>query len=320
MTIKEVDINNKTYAELSVQASVFNSPHWLSIYGNNLKLLGLFNNDEKLFGAFFIYVEKKAGLTRYRSAPYTPHCGLFFNNPAKNRSSINSFNKEVIEQIVEYLNAKSPALLTLAFPTKFNDMQFFNWNGYKVVPNYTYQIDLSQSVDDITKEFDPKNRNLISKVEKEEHSISESCDKETLYNFLNTSLNAAGAKVYPQLLKTIICNYSNPDNSFVFVLKNKEGHISSAVMCIYDQHSAYYLLAGNNRDHMINGANNLLLHKSIIKAKELGCKVFDFEGSMIKSVEKFFRSFGGQIVPYYTVNKGKFLIETVLKLKMPSTF
>jgi hypothetical protein len=320
MNIKEIDINDKAYAEISAQASVFNSPQWLSIYGSNLKLLGLFNNDEKLFGAFFIYVEKKAGLTRFRCAPYTPHCGLFFSSLSKNRSSINSFNKEVIEQIVDYLNSRKPALLTLAFPTKFNDMQFFNWSGYKVIPNYTYQIDLQQSIDDITKEFDPKNRNIISKVEKEEHNISDSCDKETLFKFLSTSLDTAGARVYSQLLKKIICDYSNPDNSFVFVLKNKEGQISSAVMCIYDRHSAYYLLAGNNRDHMINGANNLLLQKSIIKAKELGCKVFDFEGSMIKSVEKFFRGFGGQIVPYYTVNKGKFLIETVLKLKMPSTF
>jgi hypothetical protein len=320
MTIREIDISDKTYADLSVEAGVFNSPQWLSIYGKNLKLLGLFNNDDKLFGAFFIYIEKKAGLSRYRSAPYTPHCGLFFTNPSKNRSSVNSFNKDVIEHIVEYLNSKKPALLTLAFPTKFNDMQFFNWSGYKVVPNYTYQIDLHQSIEDIAKEFDPKNRNLISKVEKEEHLISDSCDKEVLYKFLATSLETAGAKVYDQFLKTIVCDYSNPDNSFVYVLKNKEGRISSAVMCIYDRQAAYYLLAGNNRDHMINGANNLLVHKSIIKAKELGCKIFDFEGSMIKSVEKFFRSFGGQIVPYYTVNKGKFLIETVLKLKMPSTF
>jgi hypothetical protein len=320
MTIKELDITDESYAELSKQAGVFNSPRWLSVYGKSLKLLGLYTKDQKLFGAFFIYVEKKAGITRYRSAPYTPHCGLFFENPSKNRSSVNGFNKEVIELIVEYLRTKNPSLLTLAFPVKFKDLQFFNWSGYKVVPNYTYQIDLEQSMEDIAKDFDPKNRNIISKVEKEEYVISSTCDKRTLYEFLHTSLAAAGARVYPQILKTIVCDYGNPDNSFVFTLKNKEGHISSAVMCIYDRHTAYYLLAGNNRHHMINGANNLLLYKSLIKAKEMGCKVFDFEGSMIKSVEKFFRSFGGQIVPYYTVNKGRFLIETVLKLKMPSTF
>lgn len=320
MIIKELDIKDTAYAALVAEQSVFNSPQWLSAYGENLRLLGLYNNDQKLFGAFFIYVEKKAGLTRYRSAPYTPHCGLFFQNPSKNRSSINSFNKEVIEEIVTYLGSKKPGLLTLAFPTRFNDMQYFNWSGYKVIPNYTYQIDLSQSMEEIAKEFDPKNRNIIGKVEKEDYVISDSCNKETLYDFLKNSLGAAGARVYPDLLKTIVCNYSDPDNSFVFTLKNKEGQISSAVMCIYDKHAAYYLLAGNNREHMINGANNLLVYKSIAKAKDLGCKLFDFEGSMIKSVEKFFRSFGGQIVPYYTVNKGRFLIEAVLKLKMRSTF
>jgi hypothetical protein len=320
MNIKTIDINDKDYATLASQESVFNSPAWLKSYGNNLRLLGLFNNDQKLFGAFFIYIQKKAGITRFRSAPYTPHCGLFFHNPSKNRSSVNSFNKEVMECIVNYLHANEPGLLTLAFSPRFNDLQYFNWSGYKVVPNYTYQIDLSHSIEEISKDFDPKNRNVISKVEKEEHLIEDKCDKQVLYSFLSGSLQAAGARVYPGILKTIVCDYSNPDNSFVFVLKNKEGQISSAVMCVYDQHAAYYLLAGNNRDQMINGANNLLVYKSIQKSKELGCKVFDFEGSMIKSVEKFFRSFGGQIVPYYTVNKGRFLIEAVLKLKMRSTF
>lgn len=320
MTIREIDINDSSYKALADHEGLFNSVQWISIYGIGLRLLGLFNNDQKLIGAFYIYIEKRVGLTRYRVAPYTPHCGLFFDNPSKNRSSVNSFNKEVIEKIVEYLGGQKPGLLTLAFPAKYMDMQFFNWAGYKVIPNYTYQIDISKSIEVILSDFDPKNRNIITKVEKEGFEVLTSYDKDDLFSLFNRCLVETGAKVYPSILKKIVCDYSNPDNSFVFVLKNKEGHVSSAVMCVYDKRSCYYLLAGNDKEHRVNGANNLLLYKSIIRAKELGCTLFDFEGSMIKNVEKFFRSFGGQIVPYYTVNKGSFFLETVLKLKMPSTF
>ena len=41
----------------------------------------------------------------------------------------------------------------------------------------------------------------------------------------------------------------------------------------------------------------ILEFPSIEKAKELGCSTFDFEGSMLKGVEKFFRGFGPELVP-----------------------
>jgi hypothetical protein len=60
--------------------------------------------------------------------------------------------------------------------------------------------------------------------------------------------------------------------------------------------------------------------KCIEKAKSLGCSVFDFEGSMLKGVEKFFRSFGPTMHPYYTVNKANIFLEMALKLKKRATF
>jgi len=320
MEIKELNINDDAYAELVKSASVFNFPQWLKIYGPSLKLFGLFNNDNKLFGAFYWYTETRIAIKRLRVPPYSPHCGLFFSNPAQNRSSINSFNKEVKEKLVDFFDSSKKNLLTLAFPTSIVDLQSFTWKGYKVIPNYTYQINLAHSNEEIFKEFDSKNRNLINKVEKENYEIKPLTDKKILFEFLQQSLLAAKANVYESILKAIVFDFINDQNSFTYALKDASGNISSAVLCLYDDKACYYLLAGNNREHMINGANNLLVYKSILKAKELGCKIFDFEGSMIPGVEKFFRSFGGSLVPYYTINKGSFLVETVLKLKLPSTF
>ncbi len=58
----------------------------------------------------------------------------------------------------------------------------------------------------------------------------------------------------------------------------------------------------------------------IEKAKELGCEVFDFEGSMLKGVERFFRSFGPELKPFYTINKAWKPIEVLLKFKKPHIF
>jgi len=64
----------------------------------------------------------------------------------------------------------------------------------------------------------------------------------------------------------------------------------------------------------------LLVQKSIEKAKQLGCQIFDFEGSMLKGVEIFFRNFGGKMEPYYTINKASLPIEMLLKFKKRELF
>jgi lipid II:glycine glycyltransferase (peptidoglycan interpeptide bridge formation enzyme) len=89
---------------------------------------------------------------------------------------------------------------------------------------------------------------------------------------------------------------------------------------VYDKNNCYYLLGGVNKNSGIQGINNLLIQKSIEKAKEVGCKTFDFEGSMLKGVEKFFRGFGPELVPYYTVNKATLPLEIFLKYKKREIF
>ena len=45
------------------------------------------------------------------------------------------------------------------------------------------------------------------------------------------------------------------------------------------------------------------MQAAISKAKELGLKLFDFEGSTIPAIERYFRGFGGELVQYLTVNR-----------------
>ena len=89
---------------------------------------------------------------------------------------------------------------------------------------------------------------------------------------------------------------------------------------MFDTNTCYYLLGGVNKQSGVQGVNNLLVQKSIEKAKDLGCKTFDFEGSMLKGVEKFFRSFGPELVPYFTVNKASLPLEILLKFKKRELF
>ena len=95
--------------------------------------------------------------------------------------------------------------------------------GDKVIPNYTYRINLSNSIEDIKSNFDSKNRNVISKALKEEVVVTENSLKpEELLKFFKKSLLAAGANIYEDELKNIFLNFSDHSNSFSMIAKKGE--------------------------------------------------------------------------------------------------
>jgi len=299
---------------------VFSSNSWLSIYGNDLKLIGIYKDEHQLIGGFYYLKTKKYGFTFIKLPPYTPHCGLFFINDSSNQSSVLSFQKEVLEEVCKYISNQASTLTVLALPSSIIDTQSFIWSNYKVIPNYTYRIDLNQSIEQIKSQLDSKNRNAINKAIKEEVQVLENhISNQELFNFFSNSLHTAGANVYQTELENIFLQFANSSNSFSLTAK-KGDVVLGNVFCVYDKNTCYYLLGGVDKSSGIQGINNLLILKSIEKAKDLGCVIFDFEGSMLKGVEKFFRSFGPTMHPYYTINKGKLWLEILLKLKKRSIF
>jgi hypothetical protein len=77
----------------------------------------------------------------------------------------------------------------------------------------------------------------------------------------------------------------------------------------------YYLFGGYDSSQKHHGAGVSCMWNSILKAKELGLGIFDFEGSMLPEVEKYFREFGGTLKPYYSASKTSAVMNVILKLK-----
>ena len=314
-------INRSLYASAAeAHLGVFASESWLSAYGDTLSYVGIFKDEHQMIGGFYFMKTKKYGYDFLKLPPYTPHCGLFYSSESKNQSSINNFSKEIISEVCTYITSLKPSLTVLAFPSSIKDMQPFIWDKYKVIPNYTYRISLEQTLEEIKTNFDSKNRNVINKALKEDVKVTvNQLGKEELYNFFVGSLETTDANIYREELKSIFLKFANDVNSFSMEAR-KDNELLGVVFCVYDKNACYYLLGGVNKNAGVGGVNNLLVLTSIEKAKALGCTIFDFEGSMLKGVEKFFRSFGPELFPYYTVNKAKIGIEMLLKFKKRELF
>ena len=89
---------------------------------------------------------------------------------------------------------------------------------------------------------------------------------------------------------------------YILIAEDEQGRCHAGVYIVWDQNSAYYLMGGGDPELRNSGATSLCMWEAIKFARQV-TKRFDFEGSMIEPVERFFRAFGAQQTPYFTVSK-----------------
>lgn len=314
MYIKEINSGWKEkYDKLFKSQAVFDSFRWQKeVHGDNLKVYGMFEDDGQLTGAFHLYHEKKLGFTFVKTPYYIPHIALIYTNRSQNEANTLSFNKKIIELVCDFVSGLNYGVISIAIPPGIIDMQPFIWKKYKVIPNYTYRMDLSLSADEMEKRFSPEHRNSIKKAVRDGVEVELCSDFSVVKRMILKTFQQKGERANESTIDDILLRIANPENSFAFTARlNNE--VIAATFCLHDKECCYYLLGGYSSDSKQHGAGALCVYKSMLKAKELGVPVFDFEGSMIKEVERYFRSFGGELVPYFTVNKAKLPFEFILK-------
>jgi hypothetical protein len=84
--------------------------------------------------------------------------------------------------------------------------------------------------------------------------------------------------------------------------RDSAGRIHAVAWVVWDRHVAHYLLAGADTELRNSGASSLLVWEAIMRARA-HTDVFDFHGSMLPSIERFFRAFGARQTPYLSVTR-----------------
>ena len=92
------------------------------------------------------------------------------------------------------------------------------------------------------------------------------------------------------------------DSRAILFAEDESGQVHAATYIVWDEQCAYYLFGGGDPALRTSGASSLLLWEAIMRSREV-TDVFDFEGSMLKPVERFFRAFGSTQTPYVGVTR-----------------
>ncbi|MFM1876564.1 MAG: hypothetical protein RL266_2301, partial [Bacteroidota bacterium] len=234
--------------------------------------------------------------------PLTPYMGPWLHYPVGQKESTRlSFEKKMFEQLIAQL-PRTDKFIQYFHPEITNWLPFY-WNGFEQTTRYTYILD---DLSDPVKLYADLQGNIRREIAKAQRSlsISEVNEVKTLhalklkdYASKNQEINYSEAyfhRVFDKLKAKAACK--------TWIAHDQNGRPIASLLLVWDDESAYYLAGATDPEQKNTGAMSLLMWTAILFASSVAEK-FNFEGSMIEPVERFFRSFGAKQTPYFEIRK-----------------
>lgn len=309
------------FCRLAEGLPLFLQPFWLDALCGAAHWYPLLYCDKagEVVAAMPLTFARKWGLRIIQKPPLTPWLGPWIAYPphAATGQARFSLEQKVYDAFMAQMPRTSYAKHTF-HPCMTNWLPFC-WQGYRQQTRYTFQLDLEQGEEALFAGF---KRELRSRIRQGSTRIAVRADavppsevhralRDTLARQESTlGISAPGlAHLYEALLQ-------RQQGMLLSAHDRHDGSAKGYLLLCWDAGAAYALVlcsaAGQADD---SSSMPYLIWEGIRCAAAKGIPVFDFEGSMIPGVARFFSTFGAEPVPYFQLERyGHPLLERMLLL------
>ncbi len=176
------------------------------------------------------------------------------------------------------------------------------WHGFSQTSHYTWRLEDVSDEEATLARLQSSARRQVSKAQRlgivvEGGSVD---DLVALQRQTFERQEAAGAGPPEALVRRIAAAVDDHHAGEILVARDDTGRAHSAAMFVDDESTTWYLLGASDTELRASGSASLLMWEGIRRAG-VRCTAFDFEGSMLRHLERFVRNFGGEPVPYSIV-------------------
>jgi hypothetical protein len=193
----------------------------------------------------------------------------------------------------------------------------FYWHGYRQTTRYSYRLAIGDP-NLVWQQMAPDYRNQKIPKAQEATTVQTGLSLIDFMEIHDRSYERKGMPPpVPEPLLTRLDKALAEHNrrEIFFAADRRNGAIHSVAYLVWDDHSAYYLMAGDDPALRQSGAGILLVWEAIRYAHQvLKVPFFDFAGSMIRSVERVRRQFGAVQIPYFRVKKENAMLWKIGKM------
>ncbi|MDR3250374.1 MAG: GNAT family N-acetyltransferase [Tannerella sp.] len=310
----------KTLCNTDDSIPVFIRDWWLdAVCGKDWDVL-LLEKNGKILAAMPLYIPCKGVISM---PDYTQTMGIWFAKEAADMkySSVLEHRQSLCRQLIEKLGNYHYYLQN--FDVEFTDWLPFYWAGFSQTTRYTYKLNNISDLNTLLLNMSQQTRRNIRNAEEESIEVKRGI---SIKDFLKVQAltferqdkkNIQSSRTLTKVIKTA----RKSGQGELFGGYDREGNLHAVAFVVWQKSSAYYIAGGGDPEFRSSGAHSLVLWEAIKYVSQY-TDVFDFEGSMIQGVERFFREFGAIQTPYFKITKGylgfrdRVLIKIKRKMKL----
>ena len=292
----------RAWSEMEPNLPLWHQPWWLDLVAGEQNWDAVLLTKKNEIVATLPYVAKrKFGFKILTQPELCQFLGPYFES----RFQFSESEKQNLLSDLEIGIPKNSAYLQSWSPENQNWKAFY-WSDYKQTTHYTFRINLQAAEHSLKCRLKPKCRAEINKaINKFELRITESQDIESFWKIQKSVFSRANIKIpfEQEKIRKIVTEGIDRKALKMLVAVDPIGNIHAGGVFVIDNKGMYYLLGGQFKIYKSSGAMNLLIWEAIKMAKMNDLEFFDFEGSMHKGISDFFESFGGELVPIFSIWK-----------------
>ena len=297
--------NKQVYQNLSNKQKdipLFYRYEWyISLYGDDWDV-AIEEQGGEVVGFMPYRIRSKKGFKLMLPEPLVPYQGVWMIYPkGLNHTAKLRLENKVIARIIEKLPKVDG--FKQQFNPSFSNWLPFYWKGFEQTTRYTYCINDLSDLDTVFSNFKDTTRNKIRKAEKSLR-VESSTDIDRFYQLKMEDYKKKN-KVYPipkDVLESVMNYTVSKETGEILIALDDNDNVHAMLYYMWDKQSAYYVHSVSNPDNSLPGAMSLLIWEAIKRVSDKTIS-FDFEGSMVESIEKYFRSFGTEQTAYFQINK-----------------
>ncbi|AGW94035.1 hypothetical protein [Ralstonia pickettii] len=303
-----MDLNQQKYRDLcEIERSIpFSSQAWWldATVGPDRWSATLVERAGKVIAAMPYVKRTKYGFVILTQPPAGHGLGPWLACKDAKPTKLLSQQKELMTELIEQL----PRFDHFAQAWHYSDTNWlpFFWKGYRQTTKYTYILpDLSDETS-LWSAMQPTVKQDIRKATgrfnlRVRHS--DSIDEFLPLN-RNVGTDPRWRRGYSDdVARRIDAACKERGKRKIFIVEDEEGRAHYSAYLVWDERSAYGLMGGANRDMPPNtGAGSYCIWETIRFAATV-TRIYDFSGSMLETVERFFRGFGAVQRPYFLISK-----------------
>jgi hypothetical protein len=281
--------------DTSTSFCLFQDPWWLNLTAEGHWDEALVANSEGVIARLPYRTLRRYDVTILTQPRLTPYAGPWFRPSSAKASNQFSERRRLTVELLSQLPRFD--LFSQNFWPEIPDWLPFYWAGYSQYTAYTNWCRDLSSPELLWSNFLAETRAEIRKAQKRlevvvANDVERLCDLHEL-SFSQRRMKPPRERAF---LRRVVEGALREGHARIAFAQDEQRHAHAATLIVYDRRSAHYLIGGSDARHRNSGAASLLVWDAIQFAAGSSA-LFDFEGSMVEGISRFFRGFNPQSVP-----------------------